>query len=140
MRKPTVLVTAALACGLAFAPATPMLAAPALAAQATAPAAAVRPAGQPGLTADLSVVRAGNTLHLDLDHGQEAVSWISSPAFVRDAEHPMGADEGVARIVGDHDGHASAVATIADVPPGVYEVHTRVGGGVGPSTTITVVE
>ena len=130
MRKP--ILATALLCGFAFATAaTPALAAPA--------PAAVRPAEQPPLTVDKAVVRAGEAVEFDLDHGPEAVGWISSPAFVRVGAHPVGADEGMARLVDDRDGHVHATATIADVPPGDYPVHTRVGGGSGPQMTITVV-
>ncbi|GAA2815119.1 hypothetical protein [Saccharopolyspora taberi] len=119
-------VLAALLCGFAFATAAPAL--------------ATAPADQPPLTVDKSVVRAGEQLELDLEHGEEVFGWISSPAFVRTGEHPVGADEGVARLVADRDGHAHATATIAEVPAGTYPVHTRVGGGAGPQLEITVVE
>ncbi|MDA3629203.1 hypothetical protein OU415_27495 [Saccharopolyspora sp. WRP15-2] len=130
MRTIKTLLGAALFAGLALTTTVPATAAPATG--------SAQVAEQPRFTADKSQVRAGNTLVMRLDHGLEGVSWISSPAFVRHGQHPVGADEGVAEVVTDRDGVAEAVATIADVPPGEYPVHTRVGGGAGPMMTITV--
>ncbi len=113
-------------------------AAPALAQPVEAPA-AIAPATPP-LVIDKDVVQAGERVELTLNHGPEAVSYISSEAFERTVEHPAGAPEGLAEIVKDHDGIATATARIADVPPGQYEIKSRVGGGVGPSLTITVVQ
>jgi hypothetical protein len=133
MRTFKTLMAAGLLAGLALTTTVPALAAP------SPEPVAVAPADQRALlTADKAQVRAGNTLVLRLDHGPEGVNWISSDAFVRNREHPFGADEGLAEVVQDRDGHAEAVATIADVPPGEYVVHTRVGGGAGPSMRITV--
>ncbi|GAA0506356.1 hypothetical protein GCM10011581_47610 [Saccharopolyspora subtropica] len=137
MRTFKTLLAAGLFAGLTLTTTLPATAAPSTAPETTAPT-AVAPAEQPRLTADKSEVRAGNTIVLRLNHGPEGVSWISSKAFVRNGEHPVGADEGLAEIVNDHDGMAEAVATIADVPPGQYVVHTRVGGGAGPTMVITV--
>ncbi|TDC93674.1 hypothetical protein E1161_09600 [Saccharopolyspora aridisoli] len=131
----TALAGAALA-GLALTTAAPIAAA-APATTATAPAATVTAQGG-GLTVDHTAVRPGEQLTIHLDHGPEALSWISSGSFVRDSEHPMGADEGVAHVVRDSGGSADAVATIGDVPPGQYVVHARVGGGSVPGVTITV--
>lgn len=131
MRTFKTLLGAALLAGLALTTTVPATAAPGTE--------AVRVAEQPRFTADKSQVRAGNTLVMRLDHGLEGVSWISSAAFVRNREHPVGADEGLAEVVTDRDGVAEAVATIADVPPGEYSVHTRIGGGAGPAMTITVI-
>lgn len=133
------LTAASVLCGLALTgsalPATAAAAGP-----APAPAAVVRLAPEAALTADKALVHAGNTLVMRLGHGQEQISWISSEAFVRNGEHPAGAPEGLATIVGDRAGNADAVATIGDVPPGTYTIHSRVGGASGPSMTITVVE
>lgn len=104
------------------------------------PAATAATAGQESLTVDKAIVHAGNTLTLRLNHGPESISWISSPAFVRTGENPVGADEGLARVISDRAGNASAIATIDNVPPGSYVVHTRVGGGCGPTATITVIQ
>lgn len=133
MRTFKTLMTAGLLAGLALTTTVPAMAAPSPEPVVVAPA-----DQQARLTADKSQVRAGNTLVLRLDHGYEGVNWISSKAFVRNREHPFGANEGVAEIVQDRDGYAEAVATIADVPPGEYVVHTRVGGGAGPSMLITI--
>ncbi|KAA5829108.1 hypothetical protein ABT337_32055 [Saccharopolyspora hirsuta] len=132
MRTYKTLLGAALLAGLALTTTVPATAAP------SPGTARVAVAEQPRFTADKSQVKAGNTLVMRLDHGLEGVSWISSAAFVRNREHPVGADEGLAEVVTDRDGVAEAVATIADVPPGQYPVHTRVGGGAGPTMTITV--
>lgn len=105
---------------------------------AGSPAASAAGGRPESLTADKAMVSAGSTLTLRFDHGPESVSWISSAAFVRTGEHPMGADEGLARVISDRDGIANAIATIDRVPPGGYVVHTRVGGGCGPTETITV--
>ncbi|MEB3370161.1 hypothetical protein [Saccharopolyspora mangrovi] len=130
----TALAGAALA-GLALTAVAPI----ATAVPATAPAPAAATAAQGGgLTVDRTVVHPGEQLAIHLDHGPEALSWISSGSFVRDSEHPMGADEGVAHVVRDSGGNADAVATIGDVPPGQYVVHARVGGGSVPGVTITV--
>jgi hypothetical protein len=94
---------------------------------------------QESLTVDKATVHAGNTVTLRFSHGGESIEWISSPAFVREGEHPFGAAEGLARVVSDKQGNASAVATIGTVKPGSYVVHTRVGGGCGPTAIITVV-
>jgi hypothetical protein len=94
---------------------------------------------RPSLTADKATVRAGSTLTMHLNHGGESITWISSPAFVRNGAHPTGANEGLARVVTDRGGNAEAVATIDNVPPGSYAVHTRVGGGSGPTMTISVI-
>ncbi|MGP4016794.1 hypothetical protein [Saccharopolyspora sp. 5N708] len=134
MRTFKTLMAAGLLAGLALTTTVPAMAAP-----STEPA-AVAPAEQPRLTADKSQVRPGNTLVMRLDHGLEGVNWISSAAFVRNGEHPVGADEGLAQIVTDRDGYAEAVATIADIAPGDYVVHTRVGGGAGPTMTISVIK
>ncbi|GAA4610839.1 hypothetical protein [Saccharopolyspora hordei] len=131
MRTIKTLLGAALIAGMALTATVPAIAAP-------EPTDRVAVAEQPGFTADKSQVRPGNTLVMRLDHGLEGVSWISSAAFVRNGEHPVGADEGVAQIVTDRDGVVEAVATIADVPPGDYTVHTRVGGSAGPTMVITV--
>ncbi|TDD10664.1 hypothetical protein E1181_01200 [Saccharopolyspora terrae] len=130
----TVLAGAALA-GLALTAAAPIATA-VPATTGTAPTAVTAQGG--GLTVDHTVVRPGEQLKIHLDHGPEALSWISSGSFVRDSEHPMGADEGVAHVVRDSGGSADAVATIGDVPPGQYVVHARVGGGSVPGVTITV--
>jgi hypothetical protein len=130
----TALAGAALA-GLALTAAAPIATA-VPATPGTAPAAVTAQGG--GLTVDHTVVRPGEQLKIHLDHGPEALSWISSGSFVRDSEHPMGADEGVAHVVRDSGGSADAVATIGDVPPGQYVVHARVGGGSVPGVTITV--
>ena len=130
----TALAGAALA-GLALTATGPI--ATAVPATGTAPTAAVTAQGD-GLTVDRAEVRPGEQLKIHLDHGPEALSWISSGSFVRDSEHPMGADEGVAHLVRDSGGSADAVATIGDVPPGQYVVHARVGGGSVPGVTITV--
>lgn len=127
----TALAGAALA-GLALTAAAPIATA---VAPEPAPAVAVQGGG---LTVDRTVVRPGEQLTIHIDHGPEALSWISSGSFVRDSEHPMGADEGVAHVVRDSSGSADAVATIGDVPPGQYVVHARVGGGSVPGVTITV--
>lgn len=107
---------------------------------AISPAATAATASQESLTVDKAIVHAGSTLTLRLNHGPESISWISSSAFIHTGEHPVGANEGVARLVSDRDGNASAVATIDNVPPGTYMVHTRVGGGCGPTATITVTQ
>lgn len=138
MRTGRKIAAAVLLCGLTLTGAA--LPAAAATERAPAPAAAPAAAGQPLLSTDKSVVRSGNTLVMRLEHESEAISWISSEAFVRDRGHPAGADQGLARLVNDRGGRAEAVATIADVPPGIYTIHTRVGGGNGPSTRITVVE
>ncbi|MEV5544265.1 hypothetical protein AB0L13_46490 [Saccharopolyspora shandongensis] len=132
MRTIKTLMAAGLLAGLALTTTVPAMAAP-----SPGPA-AVAPAENPLLTADKSQVRAGNTLVLRLEHGAEGVNWISSAAFVRNREHPFGADEGLAEVVNDRDGNAEAVATIADVAPGEYTVHTRIGGSAGPTMKITV--
>ncbi|MEV0699290.1 hypothetical protein AB0I53_15430 [Saccharopolyspora sp. NPDC050389] len=132
MRTIKTLMAAGLLAGLALTTTVPAMAAP-----SPGPA-AVAPADQALLTADKSQVRAGNTLVLRLEHGTEGVNWISSAAFVHNREHPFGADEGLAEVVNDRDGNAEAVATIADVAPGEYTVHTRIGGGAGPTMKITV--
>jgi hypothetical protein len=106
---------------------------------AISPAATAAGAGQESLTVDKAIVHAGNQLTLRLSHGPESMSWISSPAFVRTGEHPVGADEGLARVISDRDGNASAIATVGNVAPGSYVVHTRVGGGCGPTATIRVI-
>ncbi|MGW3469288.1 hypothetical protein ACWDKQ_12635 [Saccharopolyspora sp. NPDC000995] len=131
MRTFKTLLAAGLLTGLALTTTVSAIAAPSSAPAAAAPA-------EPLLTADKAQVRAGNTLVLRLEHGSEGVNWISSAAFVRNEAHPFGADEGLAQVVNDRDGHAEAVATIADVPPGEYDVHTRIGGGAGPTMKITV--
>lgn len=131
MRKlKTAFAGAALTC-LALTAAAPI-------ATAAAPPAPVSTTQGGGLTVDDTVVRPGEQLTIHLDHGPEMLSWISSGSFVRDSEHPMGADEGVAHVVRDSGGSADAVATIGDVPPGQYVVHARVGGGSVPGVTITV--
>jgi hypothetical protein len=107
---------------------------------AVSPVATATTAGQESLTVDKAIVHAGNTLSLQLNHGPESISWISSPAFVRTGDNPVGADEGLARLITDRDGYASATAIIDNVPPGSYVVHTRVGGGCGPTATITVIQ
>ncbi len=71
------LAVAALCAGFSLSAATPGDAAP------RDTAAIVTPAEQPSLTADKVLVHPGNTLVMKLQHGQEAVSWISSPAFSR---------------------------------------------------------
>ncbi|MGW5649464.1 hypothetical protein ACWEV3_19310 [Saccharopolyspora sp. NPDC003752] len=134
MRTIKTLMAAGLLAGLALTTTVPAMAAP-----SPGPA-AVAPVEDALLTADKSQVRAGNTLVLRLEHGTEGVNWISSAAFVRNGEHPFGADEGLAQVVNDRDGNAEAVATIADVEPGEYTVHTRMGGGAGPTMKITVTE
>lgn len=133
------ITAASVLCGIALTGSALPAAASAAQPQPTVVSAA-QPAPQAALTADKVVVRPGNTLVMRLNHGPEAVSWISSEAFVQNREHPAGAPEGVAQIVNDRAGKADAVATIADVPPGTYDIHTRVGGGNGPSMTITVVD
>jgi hypothetical protein len=105
----------------------------------TAASDAGRTVDRASLTADKASIRAGSTLTMHLNHGGESISWISSPAFVRNGAHPTGANEGLARVVTDRAGNAEAVATIDNVPPGSYTVHTRVGGGSGPVMSITVI-
>ncbi|RRO13191.1 hypothetical protein EIL87_26545 [Saccharopolyspora rhizosphaerae] len=130
----TALAAAALA-GLALTAVAPV----ATAGATPAPAPATAAVGQDGgLTVDRTVVRRGEQLAIHVDHGPEALSWISSASFTRETEHPMGADEGVAHVVRDSGGSADAVATIGDVPPGQYVVHARVGGASVPGVTITV--
>ncbi|MBB5154509.1 hypothetical protein [Saccharopolyspora phatthalungensis] len=133
MRTFNTLLAAGLLAGLALTTTVPAMAEP-------SPDAVVAAPTDQLLSADKSEVRAGNTLTLRLDHGDEGVNWISSKAFVRNREHPFGADEGLAEIVRDRGGRAEAVATIADVPPGEYTVHTRVGGGAGPTLRINVIK
>ncbi|KEI44630.1 hypothetical protein [Saccharopolyspora rectivirgula] len=135
MRSIKKLAAATLIGGLALTVPAPALAV----ADDPAPASASTATAKAPLTSDKSVVKPGETVVLRLDHGPEGLNWISSKAFVKDREHPMGADEGVAQVVSDRAGQAEAVATIADVPAGTYTVHTRVGGGAGPTMTITVV-
>ncbi len=139
MRKSKVLAAAALLFGVTMSTAAPAMAMPADHARSPAPATAPAAPQAPPLTSDKTTVRAGDTVHLKLDHGMEAVTYISSGAFVRDVEHPMGAPEGLARMGHDQNGVAEATATIADVPPGTYDVHARVGGGSVPAMKLTVV-
>lgn len=107
---------------------------------AGSPAASAATVSQESLAVDKAIVYAGSTVTLRFDHGPEAISWISSPAFVRTGDDPVGTDEGLAQVLSDRDGIASATATIDNVPPGNYMVHTRVGGGCGPTEAITVVQ
>ncbi|SFS87151.1 hypothetical protein [Saccharopolyspora flava] len=133
MRRFTTALAGAALAGLALTTVAPLATATTA---GPAPAAVVAQGG--GLSVDHTVVHPGEQVRIHIDHGPEALSWISSGSFVRDSEHPMGADEGVAHVVSDVDGSADAIATIGDVAPGQYLVHARVGGGSVPGVTITV--
>ncbi|WP_406688449.1 hypothetical protein REH65_18355 [Saccharopolyspora sp. ID03-671] len=135
-RFTTVLAGAALA-GLALTTAPVANATTAVPDAGSAPITATAAQGVP-LTVDRPVVHPGEQLRIHVEHGQEALSWVSSGAFVRDSDHPMGADEGVAHLVRASDGSTDLIATIADVAPGQYQVHGRAGGGPVPGVVITV--
>ncbi|GAA2335756.1 hypothetical protein GCM10009854_09560 [Saccharopolyspora halophila] len=136
MRNFKTLLAGAAVAGLAL---TGIAAPAAVAGTTSAPAPAVStetPASP--ITADRYTVRPGERLDITVDHGREMVSWISSAAFVRNEPHPMGLDEGMAVPYNDTLGYFHAKATIADVPPGRYEIRARIGGGTPQPIAITV--
>lgn len=136
MRKTKVLAVAAAICGISLTG----VAAPAIAAPADAPArtSTINTAAESPLSVDKPVVARGEAVRITINHGPEGMNWVLSDAFTGKEQNPVGGTEGVAAIVGDENGIATATATIDDVPPGVYEIQARVGGGVVPPITITV--
>jgi hypothetical protein len=135
MRNFTNVLTGAAIAGLALTG----IAVPAAVAAAPAPAPAPATAAPASpITVDRHTVHPGEELDITVEHGREAVGWVSSAAFVRNEPHPMGLDEGMAVFYNDTLGFAHAKATIADVPPGQYEIRARIGGGTPQPIVITV--